>query len=301
MTSPGDMEIGDADRHSGPAGSSAPSARSEAEDQAVAEPSTQIESLGWRQGAVLPTTAEIAQAVRLMPFAQFDSLPESPFWLILVSQDCDVVCDSLEVEPAVEVLVALPIEREKERHRQLRHPRELHLTLEGDGGARQPVSLHIRNRGLLERRLLTNHRPAAELRIPSLVIDQVSSFLSARYARVAYPGAFEYRFRRAKKALIGVFETYAGELQEVFLVVRPFEEVAPEVAYTLTVYAVVHDHVADGPSNRFNTLKQEIAAAIRKPLRNCEGIELEKVTVCGRDEITLREFGRMMPLDYAAG
>jgi hypothetical protein len=260
----------------------------------------QIDSLGWRQGAIVPASAEIVGSIRMVPFAQFDTLPDPPYWLVLVSQDCDIVCESIEVEPAVEVLVALPIARELERHRQVRHPRELHLTLEGDHGAQQPVSLQVRNRGLLERRLLLTHRPFTELRVASHSVDQISTFIGGRYTRVAYPAAFEDRMRRAKRALIGVFERYSTELQDIFLVVRPFEEVGDDVAYDLTVYAVVRDRVADGPPNRYNTLKQELAAAIRRPLRQCNGINLEKVNVSGRDEITLREFGRMMPLDYAA-
>lgn len=301
MTVPGGMGTGDAARASEAASPSPVPVAEVGAAPAESELRAQIGSMGWRQGAVLPADKSIFQAVRMAPFAQFDSLPESRFWLILASQDCDVVCNSLAVEPAVEVLVAFPIAREEERHRQLRHPRELHLTLEGPDGARQPVSLHIRNRGMLDRRLLTKHRPHVDLRIPSSVIDQVSAFLGKRYERVAYPDAFEERFDRGKKALIAVFEKYAGDLQDILLVVRPFEEVGQHGSYTLTVYAVVHDHVADGPSPAYNTLKQEIAAAIRKPLRKLDGIDLEKVTVCGRDEITLREFGRMMPLAYAAG
>lgn len=302
MTAPRDPGADDAEPAGDSGGPSAAHAREnigEARTAAI-DLRARIDSLGWHQGAILPADAEITAAVRMVPFALLDELPDSPYWLVLVSQDCDIVCNSIDIEPAVEVLVALPIERELEHHRQVRHPRELHLTLEGDGVARQPVSLHIRNRALLERRLLAIHRPSTEVRIPSHLIDQISSFVGGRYARVAYPGTFEDRFHRAKRALIRVLAKYVNELQEIFLVVRPFAEVSESERYSLTVYAVVRDHVADGPVNSYNTLKQEIAAAIRKPVRQCDGIDLEKVNVCGRDEITLREFGRMMPLDYAA-
>jgi hypothetical protein len=302
VTAPHDPGGADTEPAGGSAGPGAARASDAVEEAGTAgiDLHSLIDALGWHQGAILPANTIVIEAVQMVPFAKFDKLPNLPFWLVLVSQDCDVVCHSIDVEPAVELLVALPIERELEPYRQVRHPRELHLTLEGDGGARQPVSLHIRNRALLDRRLLVSHRPSTEMRIASHLVDQISSFLGGRYTRAAYPGTFENRFRRAKRALIGVFEKYVNELQDIFLVVRPFEEVDESEPYTLTVYAVVRDHVADGPANSYNTLKQEIAAAIRKPLRLCDGIELEKVNVCGRDEISLREFGRMMPLDYAA-
>lgn len=303
MTAPREAGSGDVAPTAGlagPAAARAPEGREEAPSQ-EGDLRERIDSLGWRQGSILPFDEEILAAVRMVPFAQFDTLPDPPFWLVLGSQDCDVVCESVNIEPGVEVLVALPIERELERHRDLRHPRELHLTLEGGGGRRQPVSMNIRNRAGLERSLLAVHRPYTELQLPSHLVDQVSSFLGGRYTRVAYPSAFEERLRRAKRPLVGVFERFESDLQEIFLVVRPFEEVGPGTPYQLTVYAVVRDHVADGPPARYNTLKQEIAAAIRKPLRQCAGIDLEKVTVCGRDEITLRESGRMMPLDYSIG
>lgn len=273
-----------------------PAAAQEGPSQSLRD---RLENDGWRQGAVVPAAPAIVQELHILPFAEFDQLPER-YWLLIASQDCDVVCDRLNVEPAVEVLIAEPIERMRTAYRNGRDPRELHLMLSGRAGEGQAVRVHVRNRAMFRRALLADHFPAPDCSIAAEYIEQISGLLGGRYSRIAYPTAFDARTRRARQKLASVLDQYAEQVIDIYFTLMPAGEELPESEpYRLWVYAVVIDEIVLGDPRVYNELKKTLAAALRGPLRRCPGVLLEKVTVCGRDDITLREFAGMMPANLA--
>lgn len=256
---------------------------------------TRLERAGWHQGAVVPAAPAIVNSLTILPFAEFERLPE-PCWLIIASQDCDAVCDSLKVEPAVEVMIAEPIERMRTAHREGRHPRELHLMLRGPMGEDQPVRVHVRNRALFDRSLLADCSPATEYVVPTEYIEQIAGLLGGRYSRIAYPTAFDERTLKARQQLARVLDKYANEVIDIYFALHPHNKELQETEeYRLSVFAVIVDDLVMGDPRVLNELKAKLSKALRDPLRKCSGVHLEKVSVVGRDEITLREFMGMMP------
>lgn len=254
-----------------------------------------LENSGWRQGSVVPSTPTIVQELQILPFAEFDHLPEC-HWLLIASQDCDVVCDSLDVEPAVEVLIAEPIERMRTAYRDGRHPRELHLMLTGPSGEEQAVRVHVRNRAMFRRTLLADQAPEDGYSVATQYIEQISGLLAGRYSRIAYPTAFDARTQRARQQLAKVLDRYSEQVVDIYFTVVPADEELPRSdSYRLLVYAVLKDEIVLGDPRVYSELRKTLGAALRAPLRRCTGVLLEKVTVCGRDDITLRELAGMMP------
>jgi hypothetical protein len=282
------------------AGEATPGASSGAPGAAVGDDlRVRLERGGWRQGAVVRADHAIVDALKILPFAEFDRLPE-PCWLIVASQDCDAVCDSLAVEPGVEVLIAEPIERMRTAHRDGRHPRELHLMLRGPEGEEQPVRVQVRNRAMFDRSLLAECSPATDYAVPTEYIEQIAGLLGGRYARIAYPSAFDARTRKARQQLARVLERYADDVVDIYFALHPHDQELQETEeYRLSVYAVVIDDLVVGDPRVLNELKTKLAKALREPLRKCSGVHLEKVSVVGRDEVTLREFMGMMPANLA--
>jgi hypothetical protein len=269
--------------------------------QSSEEIRAQLADLGWQQGSVLPREPELNDAVKLIPYSSLSALPEPPFWLIVTYNDCATIGGNLESDPAVEVIVATPLDRVRESRRHVRHSRELHFHLVGRDGRQQAVQVNVRDRGFISRKLLTKYSPDASISVPGNSIAEIAGLLSGRYDHVAFPDAFERRMAKAKYQLEKVLKDHVGVLAEIFLIVKPFREITSDnEQYTLSVYAVVHDEVVDGAQPKLNALKDTIAGAIRQSLRRCGGIELEKVVVCGFDDITVREFGGMKQIDFSA-
>lgn len=258
-----------------------------------------LAALGWRQGALLPARTEISDALEIVPFAQQLLPADGRFWLIVASQDCDVVHGDLSVEPAVELLVAIPVERLDRSRTNLRHPRELQFEMVAADGRTQPVSVHVRGRAFIDRRELLSLEPDNSLRVPDNVVAQIAGLLADRYNRVALPDAFEARFKPAKQKLRRILDRYALELFDIYVHLTPTDEIHDQAEhYSLTVYAVVHDEIADGPTQAYAALRKELSSALRRIIHTCEGIDLDKVVVCGRDDITLRELEVLRQINF---
>jgi hypothetical protein len=210
-----------------------------------------------------------------------------------------VISENFEAEPSAEVVLAVPIERERSNHQYGRHPRELHVRLETPNGP-QPVSIHVRDKGQIDRRMLLGYSPDPLIRLPQPAVRQVAGLLAGRYDRAAFPDEFEARFERAKRTIKRAFEDNLDKLQEVFLVVEPLAEIGEGESYRLYVYMLVTDSLADGPTQDFNRFQNEVGGGIRQAIRRCDGIQLEKLSVCRADEITLREFSTMTAIDFGS-
>jgi hypothetical protein len=257
----------------------------------------QLLDRGWRQGSVLPAEPTLREALVLDPFARNNCLPDGSFWLIISSQDCNVIAESFEVEPTVEVVLALPIERARSDYQYGRHPRELHVQLETREGA-QAISLHVRDRGQIERRHLLTCSPDSAVALSGSGVRQIAGLFAGRYDRAAFPDAFETRFDRAKRSIRRALENNFDKIQDVLLVVDPLSELSQDEPYKLYVYILVTDSLADGPTEDFNRFQTGIAGEIRRVIRRCNGIELEKLSVCRSDDISLREFSKMRAIDF---
>src|SRR3712207_4372483 len=83
--------------------------------------------------------------------------------LVIISQDCDVVCHSYELEPYVEILVArrLPPEARDGGRFHGKHPRRLQFTIGGPEGERlYEINIHEKSR--IDRRELASRHPRQE-------------------------------------------------------------------------------------------------------------------------------------------
>jgi len=61
-----------------------------------------VKDNGWRQGSFLPSDMALALAA--------EHKCEDVTHAVVISQDCDVTCGDLEIEPFVEILFLQPIE-----------------------------------------------------------------------------------------------------------------------------------------------------------------------------------------------
>lgn len=187
-----------------------------------------LAELGWRQGAVLPSDASITRALTMIPFGQQEIPAESPHWLIVASQDCDVINGNLEIEPAVELLVATAIDRVYQSNTHLRHPQELHFHMLHEDGNEQPVAVNVRGRAFLDRGKLLELHPDESILVPRHAIAEIAGLLGGRYDRTAFPDAFDKRFRSAKRRLDSTLEHYMAELSDILVGLTPFEELHSE-------------------------------------------------------------------------
>jgi hypothetical protein len=258
----------------------------------------------WRQGAVLPDS--LTDGIQMMPFAR-DVSDAARF--VVISQDCDVVNGSCELEPAVELVALVPVAETKSSFQNLRNPRELHIRLVNGEGATQIVAAHVWSRGFLDRRRLIEEAPDLTERIPEEDLRLLVEFFGRRYDREAFPDEFERRFKRAKAKIERIVRDHLVEILDVYVTLEPFEELpAPTsleqppdgATYRLLIYVLLSDAVVEGDPKSLILIKQAIKPELRKAVKGCDGIQLDDIVFVGRSDVTLDRFEQMHRLDFDA-
>lgn len=254
---------------------------------------------GWRQGAVLPH--ELAARVQMIPGA--DAAPagdgsEGP-WLVIVSQDCDLVYGDCVADPEAEVVLATPIAQPSAKCERLRNPRELHVRLTRADGTTQPVAIEVRNRGFLTRALLLTAGPATEVAADATAARWMAGLVARRYIRTARPETFDRRFRKARKKITDLLETEAGALLDVMLGIEPRQELEPDQRYAVSVYPILQDEFGDQPRPAQQKRRNAINEALRQAMLPCkdEGIDVEIIEIKTRYDVSLREYDDLLPMD----
>src|SRR5262249_26727362 len=145
-----------------------------------------IVKLGWRQGAILGES--VASAAREHAPNRLEVVAAD--WLVVTSHDCDIVNESLEKEPVVEILRAVPTMVADKGQLAGRNPRTLHLDVDtGDGKGVLVCNVH--ERWYIPRELLLSERPVHFLNDRQRRL--IAEWLAKRYIRSGFPTAFDAR------------------------------------------------------------------------------------------------------------
>lgn len=164
----------------------------------------------WRQGHVL--TAEAAQALGL-------SHPESPdsTCVVVISHDCDLANDALQIEPDVEVIVGRGLPKGDGNYFWAKAPRTLHIdALKNDVAA--VVELVATAKRLIPKQALAAFAPDAAYSFPGKSLSALRSWLGVRYNRAAFPDQFVNRLSVSKvdKRLAKIIEPVGNLLSAVY-------------------------------------------------------------------------------------
>ncbi|WNB74836.1 hypothetical protein [Methylomonas koyamae] len=173
----------------------------------------------WRQGHIL--TDEAAKAFGL-------SHPESPdsTCVVVISHDCDLANDALQVEPDVEVIVGRHLPKGDGNYFWAKAPRKLHVDVLKHGTA-TVVELAATAKQILPKHALVAFSPDAAYSLPGKSLSALRSWLAVRYNRAAFPDLFVSRLSECKvdKRLAKIIEPVGNLLSAVYFEVDGGTEV----------------------------------------------------------------------------
>ena len=173
----------------------------------------------WLQGHVL--TTEAAQALGL-------SHPETPdsTCVVVISHDCDLANDALQIEPDVEVIVGRHLPKGDGNYFWAKAPRTLHVdALQNDTAT--VVELVATAKRLIPKQTLAAFAPDAAYSFPGKSLSALRSWLGVRYNRTAFPDPFVNRLSQFKvdKRLAKIIEPVGNLLSTVYFDVDGGKEV----------------------------------------------------------------------------
>lgn len=173
----------------------------------------------WRQGHVL--TADAIQALGL-------SHPETPdsTCVVVISHDCDLANDALQIEPDVEVIVGRRLPKGDGNYFWAKTPRTLHVDVQQNDTA-DVVELIATAKRLISKQALAAFSPDAAYSFPGKSLSALRSWLGIRYNRAAFPDPFVDRLSQSKvdKRLAKIIEPVGNLLSAVYFDVDGGKEI----------------------------------------------------------------------------
>lgn len=173
----------------------------------------------WRQGHVL--TADAIQALGL-------SHPETPdsTCVVVISHDCDLANDALQIEPDVEVIVGRRLPKGDGNYFWAKTPRTLHVDVQQNDTA-AVVELIATAKRRISKQALAAFSPDAAYSFPGKSLSALRSSLGIRYNRAAFPDPFVDRLSQSKvdKRLAKIIEPVGNLLSAVYFDVDGGKEI----------------------------------------------------------------------------
>lgn len=173
----------------------------------------------WRQGHVL--TADAAQALGLSHSESPDST-----CVVVISHDCDLASDALQIEPDVEVIVGRHLPKGDGNYFWAKAPRTLHVdALKNDAAA--VVELVATAKYLIPKQALAAFTPDAAYSFSGKSLSALRSWLGVRYNRAAFPDPFVNHLFHSKtdKRLAKIIEPVGNLLSAVYFDVDGGKEI----------------------------------------------------------------------------
>jgi len=161
----------------------------------------------WRQGHVisLATLQELGLAHADTSCA------------VVISHDCDLANDDLQIEPDVEIIIGCHLTRGDGNYFWAKAPRTLHMEVLHDG-APAVVELIATAKHFIPKQTLAAFTPDTAYSFPAKSLSALRSWLAVRYNRAAFPDPFVNRLSESKvdKALAKLIEPVGQHLSAVY-------------------------------------------------------------------------------------
>lgn len=173
----------------------------------------------WRQGHALPR-----KAIQTLGLFHPDT-PDSTC-VVVISHDCDLANDDLQIEPNVEVIVGCHPKKGVGNYFWAKAPRTLHLdALHGD----TPIVIELiaTAKQLVPKQILAAFTPDTAFSFSGSSLSTLRSWLAVRYNRAAFPDPFVDRLSQFKvdKAFSKLIEPIGKHLSAVYFDVDGGKEI----------------------------------------------------------------------------
>ncbi|TAH55292.1 MAG: hypothetical protein EWM51_03145 [Treponema sp.] len=235
----------------------------------------EIRQNGWRQGDLIVGDCIAPLLASSIDFLDCETACTDV--LLLISQDCDLVSDTLDKEPYAEFLAGRFIASCDASLRFGRNPRTLHL----EAISRSvEFSIHDRFRVLKESlneygiRMVPQSLGASEKR---LVLD----WITKRYIRPAFPDTFNIRLNQKRREQDTLAKSPLSEKVLIVLLDISNDEYPPERSYELQILIGV---IEGTPKDSIEQIERAYEEAFTVP-----GITVADIAVREEIDITLRE------------
>lgn len=245
----------------------------------------------WRQGHVLKVGTAISLGL-IHPAQQEDAC------VVVVSHDCDLANDNLDVEPNVELIVGRVVPEINGNFTWGKSPRTLHLEMLRDG---KPVTVELvsTSKALRPKVDLASHAPDAAFSLPRKGLVAMRSWLAIRYNRAAFSDTFVKRMKEKNldAKLAKLMEQHGQIFSAVYFDVDGGEEIdrGNDEPYELNIVLAFDtgddpDHAMDVADNVESEVQKLFSdRCFDQATEEWTRIHLKKCVAISEDDMTVRD------------
>jgi len=163
--------------------------------------------------------------------------------LIVAMQSCDVVAESLEVEPFIEMIKATPTNSANGNLINAKNPRKLQIDAPEPIG-KKFLHLDIHDRAFFDRRFIETTKLDPHC-LDAAQLQALKTWLGARYNRASFPDKFvDWAKNGINKMCKGLDKQAGGNyvckyVEGIYMKVDPDAEVADGNSYDLSCFALI--------------------------------------------------------------
>lgn len=236
----------------------------------------QVRKNGWRQGAFLPSELVLRLGSEL-------GCKEATH-AVVISQDCDVTCDDLEVEPYAEILMLEPLDTINPGLVDGKSSRILHLEVL-EGSDRRCFQARPWSQRRIDREILASESPDSSCVIPLGSLRGLIQWVAERYTRAGFPDEFVKRIEAIDSKLKKLMKKEGKAFWRILVSLDSNEELKAGSDYGMDCVCAVWPEVWEDDSDREKA--KAAADKLKKLLESCGGIELDEFEVNTTDELPL--------------
>ena len=233
-----------------------------------------------------------------MPPSLFDDFQEAtglPLdkdkdFAVVITQDCDLVCESYAAEPFVEVVRATKTPRLLGELTYSKSFRKLHLPLDQADGQSIPVQLSVHDKAKASRRLLEKDKPRTDLRLSDKNKQTLIGWLVQRYRRDPFPDAFMGRLKgddgKGEKKLRKLLEDWGTEIVAILVSLSTEDELVDGTPYKMMVHLVFEEEYLEGGGSR-DELEKGVLEPFRDWVSELKGIEADVTDIMLTSDVAI--------------
>jgi hypothetical protein len=245
---------------------------------------------GWQQGAIVPT--------RLYPFLipchQKSIQPVGEGLAIVISQDCDINCPSVEIEPFVEVLWSLPVLSIDGNLTHGKNPRRLHFKV-----LKHEKTLiyetQVRWRFELPREQILENGPDRLTYLEKETSSLLSKWIAKRYIRAAFPDAFNKRYKPDKKKIRSILKDSEELLTGIYILMED-DEKPDEEDYKIVLRATMQNSVFEVSGQK--EVAENCIVKVAQVMNAASGISVVDYDIVAEQEFSLTDVANFKRWDF---
>lgn len=218
-------------------------------------------------------------------------------FMVIVTQDCDLVHYSFEEEPFFEVIAARAVQpgAEDPNRRDGKNPRRLQYEFPTPAGSKLFESWMAERRSL-PRALLSAGAPLYRS-VGYSELQVLKRWLGRRYSRTPLPTEFNRRIAPAQRKLLDRLKAKGLGISGILLSIDSFGELPSTDPYTVSFILVMRPSDYDQKPLREDALS--VLELMQRLILQCEGINIEGIEILTEDLLTVSDMRRLVNWDYA--